>query len=308
LHIFIAVFLFLVSLNSQPVFADIGQDMTSEFVKIKFLNSDSLVKGKSNSVYDIALDKAGRIYVAEYRKNKVMVLDKDLKYIYSIDNISTPHGITVDQKGFFYVATYKNNRIRKFDLNGKEVLGWDKKLIKEQRIHSPLSLVVDQKNNLFIADYGLKTIIKVDSNGGFLTTFNTANITTGEMLPHSIITDGKSYVYVADRSDNKAIHRFSLDGEYLETWLSPSQEFDPIALNFLDHKLILVSNYKNSALHLFDLKGQHLLVLGRQGDQPGEFLYATGIAVDERNHAYIAEEDGNRIQEIDLSEIASGFK
>ncbi len=300
-------FLFSISLNFQPVLANIEKDMRSEFVKMTFLNSDSLINGKNNSVYDIALDIQGRIYVAEYRKNKLTVLDKDLKHIYTIDNIYSPHGITVDREGYFYAATYKNNRIHKFDSNGKEVPGWDKHLTGEQRMHSPLSLATDHDKNLFIADYGLKTIIKVSSNGEFLTAFDTVHIPKGKILPHCIITDGKKYVYVADRSENRTIHLFSLEGEYLETWLSPGREFDPLALSFLSNELILVSNYSNSALHLFNLKGQQLLVLERHGDQPGEYLYPTDIENDQRGHIFIAEEDGNRIQKIDMSGIISSL-
>jgi DNA-binding beta-propeller fold protein YncE len=276
--------------------------------RMRFINSDSLIKGMGNSVYDIDIGPDGRIYVPDFRNDNVLVLDKGLNEVLRI-KVPSPHGLTVAADGSLYVATYKDGRIYKFDPLFKELKGWDRSLVKGKKISLPLAVDTDKQGNLLIADYALKTVIKVDSEGRYIGRFDTGKIGEGrDFLPHSVMTDGEEYVYVADRGKEKAVRVFKLDGGYVGAWHCPAGEFDPLAVRFLDHKLLLAPNYKDSKLHLFDLSGKWLTDLGSYGDKPGEFLHVTNLVSDGAGHIYVVEEEGNRIQEIDMSGFIETYR
>lgn len=305
-QIFIAVFFNLVL--SGGVCRAEPEGLINNNPMIKYINTGTLAKDNNNSVYDIGIDANDRIYIPNFRHNNIVVLDKDFHELSRIEGIPSPHGLTIDNEGFMYVATFKNGRVYKFDSSGKEVKGWDKALLAQKRIHLPVSLDVDDDNNILIADYGSHAVIKVNSRGDYIHSFDLNTITQkGKFSPHCVITDGKRNVYVADRGQAKTIQVFRLNGEYIGAWQDIDKEFDPLAVRFLTQELLLVPNYKDSKLHLFNVSGQHLAVFGSHGEKPGEFLYAMNLISDTHRHIYVVEEEGNRIQKIDFGKIIAEY-
>jgi len=277
-------------------------------VKVKYINVDSLLKDSKHSVYDIDVSVDRQIYVADYRNNKIAVFDEDLNKRFNIENVSSPHGLTLDNKGCLYVGTFRSGRVRKFDPSGSEIKDWDLQLVKEKRIRLPLSLDVDTDNNVFIADYGLKTVIKVSSNGSYISSLDISAITKkGEFLPHCVITDKKKYVYVADRGKAKTIQIFTLDGKYVGMWHYAKRGFDPTAVRFLTPELVLIPNFTDSRLYLFDISGKYLTALGAYGDKPGEFLRSTNLISNDQGYVYVVEEESNRVQKIDFSKVIASY-
>ena len=124
-----------------------------------------------------------------------------------------------------------------------------------------------------------------------------------DFLPHGVLTDGSLHVYVADRGKSKAIHVFSLNGEYLKTWEAIDAQFEPLAVRFLDDHQLLVPNYIDSKLYLYDLSGQLLSIHGEQGKETGQFLYPMNVVADKAGNIFVVEEDSNRIQKINFSRL-----
>ena len=75
-----------------------------------YLNSNDFMEGKSNSVYDITSWK-NQIFLCEFRRNRITVIDTKNKEILNNLHIPSPHGIYVTQTGKIYSVSMSNNEI-----------------------------------------------------------------------------------------------------------------------------------------------------------------------------------------------------
>ncbi|MGB2600943.1 MAG: NHL repeat-containing protein [Candidatus Omnitrophota bacterium] len=265
---------------------------------VKYIGGNTLIKSKDNSVYDIDMGPDGRLYIPDFRNNRIIILNSDMEEISSINNVPSPHGLAIDNEGFLYVATYKNGKVLKFDPSGQKISRWGKDL----KLSMPVSLDVDKDNNVLIADYGLKTLIKVNKDGEYLVEFDVSRIKEdGDFLPHSVNADSERYIYVADRGKARSIQVFQPDGTHVGTWKKFKDEIDPLAVRSLTPDVLMVSDYASSKIYFFDSQEKYITELGSLGDNPGQFLYATNLISDGRGIIYVVEQDGNRVQKIDLS-------
>jgi len=274
-------------------------------VKMKFLNGDSLVSDRKNSVYDIDI-RNNEICIPDFRNDKVIVFDKNFDEIREINNILSPHSLTFGDDGAIYVATYRNGRIQKFDAFGVEIVDWDQKLRENGQVSKPISLDIDTNGNVLIADYELKSVIRVNKEGFYIDSLTIAE--KKDFLPHCVRADGKGLVYVADRGKSASIMVFSEDGEFLRTWKNPGKTFDPLAVCIFREKFVFVPDYSDSRLHLFDVAGKYLASFGARGNKPGDFLNITNLAVDNDSNAYVVEQDSNRVQKIELEELVKDYE
>lgn len=276
--------------------ANAASDIDPSILKVRYLNSDRLVAGRGDSVYDLDFGPDGFLYVPCFRKNQILVLDQELVTVRSIENIQSPHGLAVGPDGSLYVATYRHGRVLKFDQNQAEIPDWDSELVSQKRIQHPVSIAVDASSNVYIADYGLNKIVKTDSSGKYVLSFETAGL--AGFQPHGITTDGKR-LFAADRGV-KTIRVFSVDGSFAATWEPPAADFDPLAIRRIPPDLFAVANYADSRIYLFDAHGRSGGVLGVRGDKNGQLMAVTNLVSDERRILYIVEQDANRIQKIDF--------
>lgn len=269
--------------------------MNLEHVQTFLIGTSVQVENRDYSVYDIALGPAGVLYVANYRHNEVLLLDKNLKFLGALENIPTPHGIGVSGQGEVYVATHRAGRLLKFSKNREEISDWDAKLRKQHLLRQPVTVAVDFDHYVYVGDYERRCIVKVDGQGNFLMDFTIKKKGRPEMLPHGVVTDGGGRVYVADRA-NFAIQVFSSDGRYITAWVPRGRSLDPLAVRFLSEDVLVVPDYKTGALHLFGLDGSDKGIFGSLGNGPCQFAFATNVVSDGGSALFVSEENGNRIQ------------
>ena len=277
-----------------------GSEENVKVVGIKYIGADTLVESRNNSVYDIDMDPEEKLYIPDFRNDRVIVLNSDMEEIFSINGVPSPHGIAVDNKGYLYVATYRNGRVLKFNPQGQKVDGWGKEL----KLKAPVAVDTDGADNVVIADYGSGAVIKASEDGEYLMEFNANRIKeTGEFLPHGVNADSGEYIYVADRGKAKSIHVFRPDGTHAGTWERLKADIDPLAVKSLAPNVFMVPDYTSGKIYLLDAQGKYITELGSLGDKPGQFLYVTNLASDGKGTIYVVEQDGNRVQMIDLSGI-----
>lgn len=59
---------------------------------------------------------------------------------------------------------------------------------------------------------------------------------------------------------------------------------------------VIVSDWGNHRVQVFNLEGKFLSQMGKQGTGPGEFKRPLGVAVDEKGNIAIVDEGNNRLQ------------
>jgi len=278
-----------------------NKEEISEF----FINSDELVLSRENSVYDICRDRGGNLYIPDYRNNKIIIVDSEGSKKKVIDDVPFVHGLIVDRQDCLYAATYRNQRVFKFDKNYESIRGWDNVLFSEGLLGKPIAFAVTEENHLIMCDYEKMSILKLDSEGNLLLEFDVDHLRTrGEFLPHAACIDKNGNVYVTDRGDHRAVHRFSLEGQYLGVWASVNG-WDPQCLKFLNEDIMMVAECTESKLYVYDLNGKILGKYGGKGHNPGKFQTCTNFVSDGQNYVYTVEQDSNRIQKLSHQTILS---
>jgi sugar lactone lactonase YvrE len=148
--------------------------------------------------------------------------------------ISLVDGIAVDKKGNVYIARRDNNVISRIDLKGNMTtyvgtgssgFSGDGGKATDARLNVPAGLAFDKDGNLYIADRNNHRIRKVDTRGIITTIAGTGTAgfsgdggpaTQAQLnLPSGIAIDGKSNLFLSDRSNNRIR---VIDSSWLVWW------------------------------------------------------------------------------------------
>ena len=173
-----------------------------------------------NAPYDVAADRMGNIYVADYYNHKIRKINPSgLVETFAgsgsvgsndgMGNLATfngPKGVFVDLKGNVLVADTDNNLIRKINPNGyvTTIAGSGEAGSNNGEGHLssfyyPRDLLSDSEGNIFVLDTDNSLLRKINS-AGYVST-----IQTSETLktPKGIALDAEGNLYVADYGNHK---------------------------------------------------------------------------------------------------------
>ncbi len=188
-----------------------------------------------NGVNDLAIDKAGNLYLADALNNRIRKVTTDgiINTIagtgtagYNGDGIpataaelNLPYGVTVDDTGNVYIADSYNYRIRKIDtfgvistVVGIGVSGYseDGGMADTTKVHHPMTLTFDRLGNLYFIDS--TRVRKMDVSGNVSTVAGVATFgysgdggaaTAAELIPAAIALDTSGSLYIADVSNHR---------------------------------------------------------------------------------------------------------
>jgi len=132
-------------------------------------NGKFLVKwgssGKSNNQflnpYDVAVDDAGNIYVADNGNARVQKLDVGGNVIASLIKcpsgpiIWQPRGLGTDKQDNIYVVDINNHQVCKFDKNGEFLIAWGQPTGDhfDTILNVATDVAVDYQGNVYVVDY-----------------------------------------------------------------------------------------------------------------------------------------------------------
>ncbi len=158
--------------------------------------------------YDIVRGLDGRLYVSEYRGNRVSILSKNgdwQAYIGSKGRSNGmfvgPQNLAVDDEGYLYVVDYGNQRVSKFDPDGAFILSFGEKTVSPSGIPfngflSPTGIAA-KDGRVYAADNTANQIYMFDSNGTFLGVLTQGGLSAPESL--RFLSDGRLLVTDANR-------------------------------------------------------------------------------------------------------------
>jgi len=241
---------------------------------------------------------------------------------YGEGTLQGPTGVFVDAKGIIYVADAKKNTIVILDRDGvvlNEFGRPDEPLFGKTREFLPRKIAVDARENLYIISEGsVDGIVQMNTNGDFIGYFgaNTASMSlkmilqrtflTREQLdqfvkneaasPSNVAIDDQSLVYTitAGTSRSKSIRKFTISGKNIFPEPFASSTFRDLHVS--EDGLLLAVD-ATGGIYEYDLNGTLLFVFGAQdtGDQRlGTLLNPTAIARD-GEFIHVLDKDKNAI-------------
>ncbi len=209
-------------------------------------------------------------------------------------------GIAVDNAGDVYVSEFFDSRIKKFTSTGTYITQWGSAGIGIGQFALPKYIAVDGNNNLYVPDASYR-VQKFTSTGVYITywggTLGTGN---GQFNTVALAVDiTNKWVYVVDGYNNR-IQKFDLSGVYITKWGSYGTGNSQFKFSNPDGSYILGSGAEgaiavdkagmvyvvdnmNHRIQKFDSSGTYITKWGTQGSGTGQFLFPSGIAIDNTN-------------------------
>lgn len=172
-------------------------------------------------LYGLAFGSNDAVVVSDWKKNKLIVFDKRMKYKSTIggttwyyqydDCFSKPSGMAFDKDGDIYVADRDNHYVKKFTTAGKFVskLGTGKPGSKHNEFNEPRALTISSNNFLYIAD-GLNHRIQVFNGNRFQFSFGSLGSDPGQLnLPSAVALNFTEDQLLVSDNRNHRVQVFS---------------------------------------------------------------------------------------------------
>lgn len=171
--------------------------------------------GNFYGAYGIALDSAGRIYVADTYNCRVVRIDNMLGANWTTypsnptcgagqGQFYDPSGIAVDSSGKIYVMDTGNSRLVGIDdMNGTNWTSFGSAGSGANQFASFASVAVDSANHIYVADTGNRRIVRMDDMKGTNWTVLTQSppvngVSYTFYSPVAVAVDAAGKIYVAD--------------------------------------------------------------------------------------------------------------
>ena len=163
---------------------------------------------------DIAVNKAGNVYVADAQNNRIQVLNSDLTYRTSFSeackvlgsgHLNQPQAIAINSEGNIYVADMMNHAVQAFTPDGKFILKFGKygPATTPGAICSPMAITTDGEDNVYVGS-ATGTISIFDKEGNFLRQFGSYGSELGQFNQiKGMHVDQKGHLYVCEWTSNR---------------------------------------------------------------------------------------------------------
>jgi DNA-binding beta-propeller fold protein YncE len=204
----------------------------------------------------VVVDKNGEIYLSDSLSKRVLVFDREGKYLRDIgsDNVfARPAGMAIDEERLYVVDTH-GHKIVVFSRKDRSFLfSFGKNGSGRGDFNYPTNIFVDKDGLLYVTDSMNFRAQIFDKHGHFISTFGKHGDGSGDFSkPRGIAVDSDGHIYVADAL------------------------FD--------------------AVQIFDEDGRLLLAFGNTGRGKGQMILPAGLFIDEQDTIYVADSYNNRVQ------------
>ena len=166
----------------------------------------------------------------------------------------------------------------------------------------PRGMTVDGSGNILVADTSNGRIQKFSPTGVYLSLIGKTGRNEGELQePNGLAVDTSGNIYVADVG-NQRVQKLTGAGKFIAQWKGPAPGFyGPRDLWVTSDNSVYVVDQGNGRIVKFNAEGAVLATWGSQGQNDGQFLEPSSVAVNEKEgRVYVADPRNRRIQVFDL--------
>ena len=242
-------------------------------------SSDNKAPGELNFPCCMSIHyKSGNIYIADEDNHRVQVFSYNGDYLFMFsEKMNHPVGICVFQNTVF-VTQWCSHCVNMYELEGKlmKIVGSNGN--GEAQFNNPYGIdVSDRNHNIYVCD---------NSN-------NRVQILTEELKYHSMLGIGlfttprdikvtRDRVLVLDES-NPCMFIFNSEHLLINRIItrgSDKQTNNPYSFDIDRDYNIMMSDYNNDCVYVFNKEGEQIHKFGKQGQGIGEFYFPYGIVLD----------------------------
>ena len=256
----------------------------------------------------VALNSKGHIFVLNRGKHGLIEFDGDGHFIRTLcDGLFVrAHGLRIDAEDNIWATDVGSHIVVKLDRRGRilMVLGARGRAAEwhpyghMRCFDEPNDLAFGLSGEIYITQghgKGESRVMKFAPDGSFIKTWGGEGKEAGQFqCPHSIITDDKGLLYIADRS-NQRIQVFDADGNYLSEQHHPGT---PCGLCMSQDQHIFLAHGHEGKIMKLTRAGKVLGVTGSQGKGPNQYGEAHYLALDAREDIYVADTGNWNVQKL----------
>ncbi|KAI6661344.1 Serine/threonine-protein kinase PknD [Oopsacas minuta] len=244
------------------------------------------VPGELNCPRGIAvLNQTGDIYIADYSNDRVQVFSSNGDYLFMFsEKMNKPVGICISQN-YVFVTQYHGHCINKYELEGKLIKSVGSEGNGEAQFYCPHGVDVSDRNrNVYVCDYNnnrvqiLTQVLKFHSMLG-IDLFKyprDVKVTRDIVL---VLDDSHPCMFVFN-SDHILTNRLITRGVGKQT-------NNPCCFDIDRDYNIIMSDYYNHCVYVFNLEGEQIHKFGKEGQGIGEFSYPWGITLNNTGHIIV---------------------
>lgn len=200
----------------------------------------------------------------------------------------TPWGIAV-HGSVVYVVETSNDRLQKFTTGGQFLAKWGGFGSGDGQFNNPQGVAVDASGIVFVSESSGNRIQKFSAEGAFLGSW------TYHGRGRLALDPTGQFVYTPE---GRFVYKYTRDGVLLAQWtLSTNvRESDNWAVAVGPSGNVYVLDRGENLVRKLTPDGTVLGSWGSGGGGPGQFYFASGIAVDGVENVYVADTNNARIQ------------
>jgi DNA-binding beta-propeller fold protein YncE len=312
-----------------------AQPATADFRFLSEWGSLGTAPGQFDIPDGVAVDPAGRVYVADRENNRIQKFTSSGRLIavwgrnggdgslgLGPGEFNGPYGVAVDGRGDVYVLDSRNNRVQKFSPDGRFLTMWGANGgdgsygARPGELSDPRGIDADRHGFVYVADHGNHRIQKFSSDGRLLAVWGrnggdgSAGSGPGEFeQPRGVTTDSAGNVYVAEKLNHR-IQKLSPDGRFVTCWgknggtgggdaaigSAPGEFNLPYDVAVDERDDVYVTDTSNTRVQKFTADGRFLFAWGGPGSGAGQFHDPYGVDTDCRSTVYVTDEGNDRVQ------------
>ena len=299
-------------------------------IKFEFSNPVRMPEGTYlGEAAGVATNSKGHIFVyTRANTARLYEFDRDGKFLKEIGKdvygAKFAHTVRVDKEDNLWVTDEGSNEVMEFDPTGNHILriyGRKPESVEGSSTFAPTDAVPlgnifpnfsksvfnrptdvtwNGQGDLFVADgYNNSRVVKFDKDGAFSKAWGKRGTGPSEFhTVHSIASDAKGNVYVADRENNR-IQVFDSDGTFQRVIAGVGAPWAVCITPGAD-QVLWTSDSDNGVFYKLALDGTVLGHFGKFGKLPGQFGWVHEISCSQPDTLYVAELLNWRVQKLVL--------